>query len=568
MLGEYCDSGYRSTRGKLRYALQSNGQFQFIMLGCGLVGCIYLFYNFGTHSLSLKATLVALAYAWGLVLAIYLMGHGLVVLPRRLIQSANTGRELGRLQMKAPQIYDKLTEARDQLRELEGRAGRLQLKKTALSSNLQVWVDELVRSSYTSEQGNATAQSSQLSYNDIPTVITANYLASLTRDLKRARHKKARFEHEWRRLVQHANDLEAILTSASNKTLVFEGSSPGSFVDLKMLNPRTRYYLHAKILPPLRLVFGILLAVASVCIILSELIKSTSHRLSIVGQSVAHGGRVTHGGQFVAAGWLLYMCTATLISITDVKVWGNRALVPRHTYPESAAWYSSQVAKLTIPLAYNFVTLLPFKNYEGIAFHHVLGRLVNFTPLGEKMTSLFPIFVLLPVLAALFGLYSKVQKFFKLGTLVDNDGDGGGGDSESGMTGLQEGRNLIERHNLECRSSMAHPESRSLPSLLEDPFVSRALQSDLRTGERQTTYAQEAYRDDATAADGDFFSEFTHRFKNTFDTVERPAWLTSLGDSFKRSRLGGADDEGSAGDSNKAFTKWFGGDSAPGALRI
>ena len=38
---------------------------------------------------------------------------------------------------------------------------------------------------------------------------------------------------------------------------------------------------------------------------------------------------------------------------------GNRALVKRQTYAESACWYSLQVAKLTVPLSYNFITMLP-----------------------------------------------------------------------------------------------------------------------------------------------------------------------------------------------------------------
>lgn len=502
------------------------------------------------QSISFKATIVALAYAWGLVLAIYLMGHGLVVIPRRLIHSANVARELKRLQISAPKLFDRLTEAGEELRELEGRARQLQQKRTGLTSNLQEWIGELVRSSSMSEARNFEARSYQPSHGSLPTIITESYVAGLSRDLKRARHKKTRFDHEWKRLVQHANNLEAILKSKSTKTLVFEGTSSSSLFKASILTPTIRYHLYANFLPYIRYCGGALLSLASVCIVWSELIKSAFPKLSLIGLTVVHGRRITAGGQTIAAFWLLYMCTAALVSVTDVKIWGNRALVPRQTYPESAAWYSSQVAKLTIPLAYNFVTLLPFRNYSGIAFHNVLGHLINFTPLGARFSSFFPIFVLFPVMATLFGLYGKVQRFFSFGAFIDNDSDRNMPNWDA--TNQREGQALIERHNLNDRNNRLTLASyESLPRTYDytsssNLAPSEAIDSVSNTSTHQTKISRETYRDDVTptATDGNFFSEFTHRIKNSIDTADKPTWWANLEDTFRRSdaRNGGSED--------------------------
>ena len=535
------------------------------MLGCGSVGALYFLLHFGMQSLSFKATVVALAYAWGLVLAIYLMGHGLVVIPRRLIRGANTSRELRRLQSSAPRLFDKLTEATEQLRELEGRARQLQQKRAGLTSGLQEWIGELVRSASISEIRNYEAQPYGTQHGSIPTIITEGYVAGLSRDLKRARHKQARFDNEWKRLVQQSNDLEAILRSKGTKSLVFEGGSSASFFDITVLTPTMRYYMYVNVLPCVRYCAGALLSLASVCIVWSELIKSAFPNLSLIGLTVVHGKRITFGGQTLAACWLLYMCTAALISVTDVKVWGNRALVPRHTYFESAAWYSSQVAKLTIPLAYNFVTLLPLNNYSGVAFHHVLGHLINFTPLGARFSSLFPIFVLFPVLATLFGLYGRIQRIFSFGAFVDVDGEGSKPNWDA--TKLREGQALIERHNLEDRNSrlpLANYEGQ--PRMHEYTTSSRTARSEAvdpvtRLGEDGTSNDQEPYRDvetDQSVADGNFFSEFTHRIKNSIDTADKPTWWANLEDTFRRSDARSVSNQDvEAGGSG--LTSWFGG---------
>ena len=564
MLGEYCDAGYRNPKAKLKYALQSNGQFQFIVLGCGFVGAVYFLLRFGMQSLSLKATIVALAYAWGLILAIYLMGHGLVVIPRRLIRSANTSRELERLQSSAPRLFDKLTEAAGQLRELEGRARQLQQKRTGLTSGLQEWIGELVQSTSMLEIRNHDPQMYQTQHGSVPTVITESYVAGLARDLKRARHKHSRFDSEWKRLVRHANDLEAILRAKNTKSLVFEEGPSPSLFNITILTPTTRYYLYANVIPLIRYAAGALLSLASMSIVWSELIKSAFPHLSLIGRTVVHGKHITFSGQMLAACWLLYMCTAALVSVTDVKVWGNRALVPRQTYSESAAWYSSQVAKLTIPLAYNFVTLLPFNNYSGIAFHHVLGHLINFTPLGARFSSLFPILVLLPVLATLFGLYGKIQRVFSFGAFSDIDSEGSKPEWNSAK--LREGRALIERHNLEDRSNrLALGSYEDLPRTNDYTISSTMTRSEgvspvIRLGEARVSGDQGPYSDDAdrSATDGNFFSEFTHRIKNSIDTADKPTWWANLEDTFRQSgpnsRSGGDVENG-----DSSLTSWFGG---------
>ena len=118
-LGDYVDSGHRDTDKRVWDSIRSNIRYQLIVLGCATAVLVYYILNNGFHANSIKGTVIALAYVWGLVLAIYLMGHGLVAIPRRLMQDASTSGRLKRLQSVAPRVHDKMTDAMDEHDALE-----------------------------------------------------------------------------------------------------------------------------------------------------------------------------------------------------------------------------------------------------------------------------------------------------------------------------------------------------------------------------------------------------------------------------------------------------------------
>ena len=534
-------------------------------------------------------TSTRLAYCWGLVFAIYLMGHGLVAVPRRLIRNANIPGRLRRIQMQAPKVHDRLTTAIAELEELEVQLTLLRQRKNAISRDHEEWVEELSDLSDLPES-RLPSMASHTPGAIIPAVVTDRYLAELTRKLARARHKRVRFIDTWDRLVQDAAETQAIIDASTSEQLDFGKASPhASMVKrLSLLTPYTRYLLHAKLLPAIHLALAAIFSLASLFIIWSELVKLVAPALSIISLTVVTkhkdgGGEVTFAGQVVACLWLLYMCACTLASFEDVKVWGNRAIVPRNTYGESATWYSGQIAKLTVPLAYNFVTFLPRDIHRETTFYHFLGSLINLTPLGKGFDIFFPVFILLPVCATLFNFYGRAKDIFGLGILV-------GDDEETGAGGWREGRELIQRElNGHSRLGLATPRDTtaspgnsgySTPSAVsgrqsQPPSTISANTSSARQQPiRSDTAQRQAQRlADATKAaeeeDENAFLGFAHRVRNTFDAVERPEWLSDLG---KRPKwMGGVEGNGEnsgRAESGRGMGRWFGGRPADGRVRL
>ncbi|KAK8020559.1 hypothetical protein PG990_005697 [Apiospora arundinis] len=581
ILAEYSDAGYREPKDRIMYSLRQNAQYQAIVFGSGILGLVYVFITYGFRLVSLKSVVMALAYCWGLFLAIYLMGHGLVTIPRTLFRNASISGRLRRLQSHAPRLYERMEDAIMNLEELEVQVSELSKRKTGTARNFQDWIEELadmcsVPESRPSSSAPRIGSESRI----LPTVITEKYLADLTRQLDRARHTRSRYVDEWNLLLLDASRTQAIMDSAASKKLDFGSTTPGSsFLErTTILTPYTRYLYHFHVLPALRVLFAGFLALASACIIWSEMCCAPLDWRKGAGRFCR---------QVIAALWILYMCAAALTSMTEVKVWRGRALVRRNTAYESGFWYASYVARLSVPLSYNFMTFLSPKVYLKTRFYDFLGQLIDFTPLGNWFDNLFPILILIPVCATLFGLYGKVKRMVGFDMdLVDDDEN----ETGYGTGSWREGRALIERElngtSLSRREAIIGGSAARSAPILSVPAARRE-------GAPQTPFATSpsSYRDNLppqssrTAAqsrsriansedpeDDNFFTSIGHRFKNTIDTIDTPKWFQEIGDGIKKPKWLGGDDEGAQAASssggaasgtgntnNLDVRRWFGG---------
>jgi hypothetical protein len=574
MLGEYCDSGYREPKARGLYAMRSLGRYWALMLGAGVVGSIYLIWWNGLHLETFKSLVMALAYTWGLILGIYLMGHGLVAFPRSLFRYASVTERLKRIQSQAPKTHERLTEALEKLEQYEYQVVLLKQRKNGITRAFQEWIDDLAEMGSLPENRAGVVRTDRTA--TIPTIITERYLADLARKLKRARHAKLRFENEWDHVVQKAVRTQAILDSKASQRLEFKASpysSHGIFDRLTILTPYTRYHLHTHVIPGLTYATWAITILASTAIVWSECVREAQDfggpKLSLIGWTVVHRqasarSQIGFGSQLTAAFWLCYMCICAFYSLTEVKIWGNRALVRRNTYQESATWYGLQVAKLTVPLSYNFLTMTDPSIWKQTMFHKFLGQLIDLSPLGKGFSSFFPIFILVPVFATAFGLYGKIKNICGFGDLLEDDDEDGAGYAGTGS--WREGRALIEREiqgntgntlGLASRSNISPPNER----YTDQPSAAAPLVNPEQGSSRPRQERRRVVDDE----DSGFFDTFATRWKNTFEDTDfsfkRPQWMGGEDEAASSSRTG-------QGDTGNGFLGLFGGRGEEGRVRL
>ncbi|RDA90393.1 hypothetical protein CP533_5653 [Ophiocordyceps camponoti-saundersi (nom. inval.)] len=568
ILAEYSDAGYRDPDDKLRYSLRQNAQFYAVFALAGLAGFVYTAVVYSLDFASLKAFVMAASYCWGLVFAIYLMGHGLVSIPRRLIRGASISGNLRRLQGRAVKVHEQMEDSLVVLEEVEEEVLEVRRRKVGSCVEFQDWIEELA--SLTPNRTPAMVDERN-PHSSVPVVITQKYLADLTRRFTRARHARSRYVDEWTCLKREATETQAILNSAATQSLDF-GSGASS-----ILTPYTRYLYHYQVAPCMHLALGGLLAVASICILWSELIRFAFPKLSIIRLSVIHhwvGGKAQVGfaGQTISCLYICYMCAAALVSVTEVKAWRGRALVKRNTAYESAFWYSSQVAKLCIPLSYNYVTFLTPEVYQKTTFYRFLGEQIESTAPGRWFDDLFPIILLFPVLATLFGLYGRVKRLlFGIG-MVNDDGDEERDDDNPTSYGRREGQRLLEqdadgdaafRRRQDTATGLSavagNRPAVSVPAARDSslrPVVTSPRPRLPPRGQFSTTEPE----------DDNILQILGHRMKNTIDTMETPRWLQEIGQGIKNTKWMGEDGElfPTDGRGDVDFRRWFGGGGGGG----
>jgi hypothetical protein len=227
-----------------------------------------------------------------------------------------------------------------------------------------------------------------------------------------------------------------------------------------------------------------------------------------------------------------------------------------------------QVAKLSVPLSYNFLTFLDPEITQSTVFYKFLGELITLSAFGEWFDLLVPMFILIPVCATLFNLYGKVKSCVGFGGVIDDEDD----ENESGYgTGSwREGRDLIERE-LQGHSSLGrlrggdnisrssnvpnNPNNRTAPTL-SVPSAEYGRSSGQSSTPINSSRQENGRRQPKEPEDENFFEAFGHRVRNTFDTVQTPRWIQ---EGFKRPKWMSGNDEGRSDRSESNITNWFGG---------
>lgn len=270
VLGEYADAGHREAQDKLAFSLKANAKYYAIYLLAGISGIIYFFLSFGASPTSLKGVLMALAYCWGLVLAIYLMGHGLVAIPRSCFKKYSVAGRLRNIESRASRLHEKMEDAIQDLEHLEAQVAELAKRTTGSVANFRDWIADLVDDARLSESTQllSTRQGS-VPGGSVPRIITEGYLADLSRQLCRARHSRARYVDEWEHLLYEHVYYETILKSTDTKTITLGRASPhSSFLDrFTVHTPYSRYLWRYWVVPYLWLALGAFLSLCSFCIV-------------------------------------------------------------------------------------------------------------------------------------------------------------------------------------------------------------------------------------------------------------------------------------------------------------
>lgn len=433
MLQGYVDSGYHGTAMKIKDSFHQNARYQLVLLIVGSIGLLYIVLSSGLTFSSIKALAIALSHSYALVIALWLMGHGLINIPRRAWVEADPKVRLKHFYQQATQANDMIAEAQSDYADIAAEVFALAPYK---DTRCTTWIESLLEtveagpgvpfsgsSSTTAVTGRARNQVERSTINE-------EYLSGLSSRLKTSRNRLVRYDADWQKLLREASRAEDIVLSRETAKLVFRFKSTP-------LPPSAAYLYYAVVKPYIKRGLAILFAALTIIIVWSEITHGTILSIVNIVESKTNG----FWQQSFSMLFLGYMCSCALSSLSRIRIFKVYALVYRHSDPSSMLFYAMYACRLTVPLSFNFITLITSR--ESV-FENFLGQYINLTPLGKYFNDWLPRFILIPMLITTFHVYDRVRDFFGFGLSFDDETDvDDEGRQVSGS--VVEGKHLVRR---------------------------------------------------------------------------------------------------------------------------
>ena len=297
--------------------------------------------------------------------------------------------------------------------------------------------------------------------------VTTHFMTKLTANFNLNLNKLNSYEAEFNSLLKKIVSLEDVLNCSTNDDLQ-QRSRLVYRIDnhLTLLLAKNKFILEYYMRPVLNRLLSIILFISSFIILESEFFHSTP--ISLMNILIYSTGINNHNllQLIVCCITFSYMLFASLNSLTRLKIFNMYHLVPHNSDPVSACFYTTYIARLTIPLSYNFITLFVSRNS---IFETWFGKSIHLTGLFNSMNNWIPRFVLIPVLLTVFNVYDKLKK--KIGLTFDLydswalfDDDDENGENRSDVENLNNKRKdliIVEAKRIINRETLKLSQQRS-----------------------------------------------------------------------------------------------------------
>lgn len=438
ILLEFFRSGSFTRMGKLKASIRKNLRFQGMLLVIGIFGWVYLLLETGLTISNIKLMIIALSHIFALVLAVWLMSHGLVSIPRGLWVQGDIQKDLNRHYLKIPSLVDSLEDAKVTLKEESFKVILLKENYASRESSFlyKEWILMLhdmippeinneVRRSYTHRDSSSIRREQ----------ITDRYMDSLGQNFVRHVQKVEAYTSEYNRLLQQITRLQTLQDAKS------AGDRSSRFEVMDSINSRFplsyNHYIECHVKPLLARFFSIVLYVVAFVVVESEVFHSS--KISLMNILVYKTNLLRHSFYQAALCLLIfmYMLFCTLNLLVKLKIFNMYHLVPHSSDPVSVCFYVSYIARMTVPLSYNFLNLFVSRD---LIFETWYGQSVHLTGLFNLLNNWVPRLLLVPIILTTFNIYGSVKK--KLGIdsgnylWVDLEYE----DSGSGLAGIGDQR--------------------------------------------------------------------------------------------------------------------------------
>ena len=496
---EYNESGYFTVSHRMLDAFRNTGRFLLLCLVVGGVGLsILLGGGYVSNEKALLVLVVAANNTYGLVVIIFLLGYGLVELPKQMWMDGNLQGKLRRLRGRAAHEFRALADASMDMsegvahslktkEEVEKQAalsaggstrkeGGMAKLKTAIFGRskedsamaaaniaalaaadkemLEICLPKLMKEcpldEFTSTHGGAVARDKSTGR------VSRDSLAALRKTVKKRKAKYVMCQSRVERLKREVFAMEDIVAAKhrADKVLRIQYASGGE--------SRVTSFLYQCYIRPVTGRFLSILVIGMCCsVVLAQVGLMAGQASPVAVLSRGNHDSAMPPSDLIVLNlfYIAFIAYVILFALSQLRLADVMEIAPEQkTTPKSLSYNARLSCKLAPPLAYNFLTLCFESGVETgawmkstltgenvtTAFSRFYGSMDIIPFLGNNFNRIFPMFVLVFACLQFFNAFNRVLKVSHLDFLLFGDPPVNQKDMEEGLKKLQKYRQQMQ----------------------------------------------------------------------------------------------------------------------------
>ncbi|KAK4563933.1 hypothetical protein RGQ29_006143 [Quercus rubra] len=450
----YEDAGDFTMTERLKTSIHANLVFYVCIGAIGLFGLILLILLRRDWSGGILGLAMACSNTFGLVTGAFLLGFGLSEIPKGIWKNADWTARQKVLTHKVAKMAVELDDAHQEFSNaivIAQATSKQMSKRDTLRPYMNIIDDMLFQ--MLKEDPSFKPQGGRLGENDMDYDTDEKSMATLRRQLRRAREEYYRYRSEYTKFVLEALELEDTVKNNERRDVTGwkyissfrpeRSGTIGSFLD--MIELMWRCILRKQ----LKKLLAIILGCMSAAILLAEAtILPSGVDLSLFSILINAVGRQEVLVQVAAFVPLMYMCICTYYSLFKIGMLMFYSLTPRQTSSVSLLMICSMVARYAPPISYNFLNLIRLDGDEKTIFEQKMGNIDDAVPFfGKGFNKIYPLIMVIYTILIASSFFHRVIEYFGNWKIFkfQNESEDMDGFDQSGVIILKKERSGLEQ---------------------------------------------------------------------------------------------------------------------------
>jgi len=451
LMQSFTQAGEFSFLGKLKSSLWDNAIYYASYLFIAIILIIYISLVPGLHLNwgRTKAIAAAASNTWGLTLLVFMMGYGLVEVPRTLWNNSKRGYSLNQAYFKISKLWGERNDAEGTLEEVlvsvEGVSRKLEEEQGQLKDLLDIIMRKVPL-----EMMERVRRRQRVEESDRGGDLSEARLAKLHKQVLVALTAHYRTEAQWVEQVERVYWLEDNHRNTSSNERNFKRQvepEKTGFMSY-VFTPSIEWYTRCLVVPLMYKVMAVVAMCMSVMLTWSEVTFFSERPTLSFFALFIQAGAYNHSYRWlemISFFTICYMCICAYFTIFKVRVLNYYYLAPNHQSDSYTLLFSGALlCRLTPPLCLNFLSLIHMDSHVipsypmlPTSYTRVMGHMDVVSIVQDYFNIYFPILLLVLTLATYFSIGSRLLSILGFQQFLEQEE----------LTGelVEEGRELVKR---------------------------------------------------------------------------------------------------------------------------